>query len=141
MKSTIEFHNVIINQDEVDRLEFRLKGQESKVRFLEDEWLNCLHKINNKENWGLNCLLFTYDELIEILQSQYHWLKEYIERWFILDDDEKDNEGNYVLCFSEACIEVEKGDYWLVHVKNDYAMVLHDLDQLNRKIYELEKEV
>ena len=68
----------------------------------------------------------------------YHPLKEYLERWFGTYNDFIENSG---LFFSEDPIEVEPDDYWLVNLKTDYALCFKDINMLNRKIYELEKEL
>lgn len=135
--SEIVVKKVNIQQDEVDRLNNTIEMKNNTIKYQQDQYLKLLHKLDNEQPYGLNCLLFTYDELIEILKKQYHPLKDYIERWFGAYEDFKDNEG---LFFSEDAIEVEKDEYWLVNVKTDYACTLKDLDRLNRKVYELEKD-
>lgn len=137
--SEIVVKKVNIQQDEVDRLNNTIEHRDQTIKYQQDQYLKLLHKLDNQEPYGLNCLLFTYDEIIEILSSQYHPLKYYLERWFGGYKDLLDNDK--CLLFSEDGIEVEKGDYWLVNVKNDIACTLHDLNRLDRKIYELEKEV
>ncbi len=137
--SEIVVKKVNIQQDEVDRLNNTIEHRDQTIKYQQDQYLKLLHKLDNQEPYGLNCLLFTYDEIIEILSSQYHPLKYYLERWFGGYKDFLDNDK--CLLFSEDGIEVEKGDYWLVNVKNDIACTLHDLNRLDRKIYELEKEV
>lgn len=127
--------NVILQQDEVDRLNQTIEMKNENIKWQQDQYIKLLHKLDNQEPYGLNCLLFTYDEIIEILVKQYHPLKYYLERWFGTYEDFKENEG---LFFAEDGIEVEKGNYWLVNVKTDYACTLENLDRLNRKVYELE---
>lgn len=133
--SKIVVKKINIQQDEVDRLNNTIEMKNNTIKYQQDQYLKLLHKLDNEQPYGLNCLLFTYDELIEILKSQYHPLKSYLERWFGTYEDFKDNEG---LFFSEDGGEVEKEEYWLVNVKTDYACTLKDLDRLNRKVYELE---
>lgn len=136
--SEIVVKKVNLQQDLVDRLENNIEMQKETIKYQQDQYLKLLHKLDVKENFELNCLLFTYDELIEILKSKYHPLKEYLEEWFGTYEDYKDNDN--CLYFGEEPTEVEKDDYWLVNVKTDYATRFTDLDKLNRKIYELEKE-
>lgn len=126
---------VNLQQDEVDRLNNTIEMKNNTIKYQQDQYLKLLRKLDNEQPYGLNYLLFTYDELIGILKKQYHPLKDYIERWFGTYEDFKENEG---LFFSEDGIEVENDDYWLVNVKTDYACTLKDLDRLNRKVYELE---
>jgi hypothetical protein len=129
---------VNIDTDKIDRLELKVQAKEQSIKYLENENIKLKHKLDSKENWGLNCLLFSYDELVEILTHKSHAFYEYIYRWFE-DIKDCDFEFNKTLYFGEEGIEINKGEYWLVHVKNDYAVKLNDLSQLNRKIYELEK--
>ena len=128
---------VNLQQDEVDRLNNTIEMKNNTIKYQQDQYLKLLRKLDNEQPYGLNYLLFTYDELIGILKKQYHPLKDYIERWFGTYEDFKENEG---LFFSEDGIEVENDDYWLVNVKTDYACTLKDLDRLNRKVYELEQD-
>lgn len=137
--SEIIVKKVNLQQDEVDRLNNTIEYRNQTIKYQQDQYLKLLHKLDNQEPYGLNCLLFTYDEIIEILFSQYHPLKYYLERWFGSYEDFLDNDR--CLFFSEDAIEVEKGAYWLVNVKNDIACTLHDLNRLNREVYELDKEV
>ncbi len=111
---------VNIQQDEVDRLNNTIEMRDNTIKYQQDQYLKLLRKLDNQEPYGLNCLLFTYTEIIEILKSQYHPMKDYLERWF----------GTY--------LDYEENDYWLVNVKTDYACTLKKLDRLNRKVYELE---
>lgn len=136
MNKEIVVKKVNIQQDEVDRLNNTIEMRDNTIKYQQDQYLRLLRKLDNKEPFGLNCLLFTYDELIKILKSNYHPLKDYIERWFGTYDDFKENEG---LLFSEDGIEVEKDAYWLVNIKTDYACSFKDIEMLNRKVYELEK--
>lgn len=129
---------VNIQQDEVDRLNNTIEMRDNTIKYQQDQYMKLLKKLNNQEPYGLNCLLFTYEKIIEILKSQYHPLKNYLERWFGTYEDFKENDN--CLYFSEDGIEVEKDDFWLVNVKTDYACTLKDLDRLNRKVYELEKD-
>lgn len=133
----IVVQKVNIQQDEVDRLNYTIDMKNNTIKYQQDEYLKLLRKLDNKDPFGLNNLLFTYDEIIEILKKQYHPLKNYIERWFGTYEDFKENEGLY---FSEDGIEVEKDNYWLVNIKTDYACRLISKDKLNRKLYELGKE-
>ncbi len=135
--SEIIVKSVNLQQDKVDRLNNTIEMRDNTIKYQQDQYLKLLRKLDNKDPFGLNNLLFTYDEIIEILRKQYHPLKEYIERWFGTYQDFIDNDGLY---FSEDGIEVEKGDYWLVNIKTDYACRLKSKDKLNRKIYELEKD-
>lgn len=128
---------VNLQQDEVDRLNNIIEMRDNTIKYQQDQYMKLLRKVDIKEPYGLNCLLFTYDEIIEILEKQYHPLKDYLERWFGTYEDFKENEG---LFFSEDGIEIEQGDYWLVNVKKDYACSFNDIERLNRKVYELEKE-
>lgn len=133
--SEIIVKKVNLQQDEVDRLNNTIEMRDNTIKYQQDQYLKLLHKLNSKEFLGINSLLFTYDEIIEILQKQGHSLKDYLESWFGTYEDFKDNE---ILCFSENAIEVEEGDYWLVNIKTDLACSFKDIDKLNRKIYELE---
>ncbi len=126
---------VNLQQDEVDKLNQIIEMKNENINYQVNKYCQLLHKLDSKEPFGLNCLLFTYDEIIKILSSQYHPLKNYLERWF---GDYKDFEDNEGLFFSEDGIEVEKDDYWLVNIKTDYACCFKDIDRLNRKLYELE---
>lgn len=135
--SEIVVKKVNIQQDEVDMLNNTIEYKDQTIKYQQNQYLKLLHKLDNEQPYGLNNLLFRYDEIINILKNKYHPLKDYIERWFGTYEDFKENEG---LFFSEDGIEVEEEDYWLVNVKNDIACTLHDLDRLNRRLYELEKE-
>lgn len=128
---------VNLQQDEVERLNNTIEMRDNTIKYQQDQYMKLLRKLNNQEPYGLNCLLFTYEKIKEILKSQYHPLKSYLERWFGTYEDFKENDN--CLYFSEDGIEVEKDDFWLVNVKTDYACTLKDLDRLNRKVYELEK--
>lgn len=136
MTREIVVKKVNLQQDEVDRLNNTIEMRDSTIKYQQDQYLKLLRRLDNKEAFGLNCLLFTYDELIKILNSNYHPLKDYIERWFGTYENFKENEG---LFFSEDGIEVEKNAYWLVNIKTDYAYSFKDIELLNRKVYELEK--
>lgn len=127
---------VNLQLDEIDRLNNTIEMRDNTIKYQQNQYLKLLRKVDNQEPYGLNCLLFTYKEIIEILHSQYHPLKDYLERWFGTYEDFKENEG---LFFSEDGIEVEENDYWLVNVKTDYACAFSDKEKLNRKVYELEK--
>lgn len=135
--SEIIVKKVNLQQDEVDRLNNIIEMRDNTIKYQQDQYLKLLHKLDNKEPFGLNCLLFTYDEIVKILSSQYNPLKDYLERWF--GDYEFIKENDECLYFSEDGIEVEKDDYWLVNIKTDYACSFKDIDRLNRKVYELEK--
>jgi len=135
--SEIVVKKVNLQQDEVDRLQNTIEMREDTIKYQQDQYLKLLHKLDNKEPFGLNCLLFTYNEIVKILSSQYHPLKNYLERWF--GDYECFEEQDNCLYFSEYGIEVEKEDYWLVNIKNDCACSIKDIDKINRKVYELEK--
>lgn len=128
---------VNLQQDEVDRLNNTIEMRDNTIKYQQDQYLKLLRKLDNKEPFGLNCLLFTYDEIIKILEKQYHPLKDYLERWFGTYEDFKENEG---LFFAEDGIEVEQDYYWLVNIKTDYACTFKDIEKLNRKVYELEQE-
>lgn len=136
MAKEIVVKKVNLQQDEVDRLNNTIDMQKNTIKYQQDQYLKLLKKLDNEPPYGLNCLLFTYDEIIKILSSQYHPLKDYLERWFGTYEDFNANEG---LFFSEDGIEVEKDDYWLVNIKTDYACSFKDIDRLNRKVYELER--
>lgn len=136
MKNEIVVKKVNLQQDEVDRLNNIIEMRDNTIKYQQDQYLKLLKKLDNKEPFGLNYLLFTYDEIIKILKSDYHPLKDYIEGWFGTYEDFKENEG---LFFSEDGIEVEKDAYWLVNIKTDYACSFKDIELLNRKVYELEK--
>ncbi len=127
---------VNLQQNEVDRLNDTIEMKDNTIKYQQDKYLQLLKKLDNKDPFGLNNLLFTYDEILEILKRQYHPLKDYLERWFGTYNDFLENEGLY---FSEDGIEVHEQCYWLVNTKTDYACVLASKDKLNRKIYELEK--
>lgn len=134
--SEIVVKKVNLQQDEVDRLNNTIEMKDNTIKYQQEQYLKLLRRLDNRENYGINSLLFTYDELLEILKSNYHPLKNYLERWFGTYNDFKENDN--CLYFSEDGIEVEKGNFWLVNTKTDYACTLKDLDRLNRKIYELE---
>lgn len=143
----IEVKKVDLNLYEIDRLKLRIDAKDQSIKHLEEENIKLKHKLDNKENWGLNCMLFSYEELITILLNKYHGLHDYIGRWFILEDDCRhcnsifdEQNYDYELYFGEDGIEVEQDGYWLVNLKTDYAYTFKDLSKLNRKIYELEKE-
>ena len=129
----IEVKKVNLQQDEVERLNNTLELKNNTIKYQQDQYLKLLHKVDNKEPLGLNYLLFTYDELIEILKKVYHPLHDYIYGWF--DEDDEDEE---ILYFSEDGIEVTKNDYWLVNVNKDIAMKFNNIDKLNRMIYKLD---
>lgn len=131
--SEIIVKKVNLQQDEVDRLENTIELRDNTLKYQQDQYLKLLHKLDNKEPFGLNYLLFTYDELVKILRNKYHPLHDYIYRWF----GEEDDDGE-VLVFSEDGIEVEQGDYWLVNVIDDIACTFKDIERLNRMIYKLE---
>lgn len=135
--SEIIVKKVNLQQDEVDRLNNTIEMRDNTIKYQQEQYLKLLHKLDNKEPFGLNCLLFTYDEIVKILSLQYHPLKDYLERWF--GDYEFIKENDECLYFSEDGIEVEKDNYWLVNIKTDYACSFKDIDRLNRKLYELEK--
>lgn len=135
--SEIIVKKVNLQQDEVDRLNNTIEMRDNTIKYQQDQYMKLLRKLNSQEPLGLNCLLFTCEEIIEILFLQYHPLKDYLERWFGTYEDFKENDN--CLYFSEDGIEVEKDDYWLVNVKTDCACTLKDLDRLNRKVYEIEK--
>lgn len=132
--SEIIVKKVNLQQDEVDRLNNTIELKNNTIKYQQDQYLKLLHKVDSKEPFGLNYLLFTYDELLKILNNKYHPLHDYIYRWFC-EDDEDD-----VLYFSEDGIEVEQGDYWLVNVVDDIACKFNDKDKLNRMIYKLENQ-
>ena len=136
MNKEIVVKKANIQQDEVDRLNNTIEMRDNTIKYQQDQYLKLIKKLDNKEPFGLNCLLFTYDEIIEILFLQYHPLKDYLERWFGTYEDFQENEG---LFFGEDGNEVETDDYWLVNIKTDYACSFKDIDMLNRKVYELEK--
>ena len=136
MNKEIVVKKANIQQDEVDRLNNTIEMRDNTIKYQQDQYLKLIKKLDNKEPFGLNCLLFTYDEIIEILFLQYHPLKDYLERWFGTYEDFQENEG---LFFDEDGNEVETDDYWLVNIKTDYACSFKDIDMLNRKVYELEK--
>lgn len=127
---------VNLQLEKIDRLNNTIELRDNTIKYQQDQYIKLLRKVDNQEPYGLNCLLFTYDEIIKILMSQYHPLKDYLERWFGTFEDFKNNEGLY---FSEDGIEVAKDDFWLVNVKKDYACAFKDIEKLNRKVYELEK--
>lgn len=136
MNKEIVVKKVNLQQDKIDRLINTIEMRDNTIKYQQDQYLKLLRKLDNKEPSGLNCLLFTYDEIIKILKSNYHPLKDYIERWFGTYQDFEENEG---LFFAEDGIEVEKDDYWLVNIKTDYACSFKDIEMLNRKVYLVEK--
>ena len=136
MNKEIVVKKVNLQQDKIDRLINTIEMRDNTIKYQQDQYLKLLRKLDNKEPSGLNCLLFTYDEIIKILKSNYHPLKDYIERWFGTYQDFEENEG---LFFAEDVIEVEKDDYWLVNIKTDYACSFKDIEMLNRKVYLVEK--
>lgn len=125
-----------VSLKEVDRLNNTIELRDATIKYQQDQYLKLLKRLDNKEPLGLNNLLFTYDEIVEILKSNYHPLKNYLERWFGDYKDLEDNDN--CLVFSEDGIEVEKDDYWLVNIKKDYACTFKNIDKLNRKIYQIE---
>lgn len=136
MNKEIVVKKVNLQQDNIDRLINTIEMRDNTIKYQQDQYLKLLRKLDNKEPSGLNCLLFTYDEIIKILKSNYHPLKDYIERWFGTYQDFEENEG---LFFAEDGIEVEKDEYWLVNIKTDYACSFKDIEMLNRKVYLVEK--
>lgn len=124
-----------VSLKEVDRLENTIEMRDNTIKYQQDKYLQLLRRLDNKEPFGLNNLLFSYDEIVEILKSNYHPLKNYLERWFGTYKDFEENDGLY---FSEDGIEVYKDCYWLVNIKKDYACSFKNIDKLNRKLYELE---
>lgn len=122
-----------VDLSEYDRLRNTIELRDNTIKYQQDQYLKLQKKVDCKEPLGLNYLLFTYAELIEILKKEYHPLHNYVYRWFGEDDE---NEG--ILYFSEDGIEVEQGDYWLVNTKKDIAMKFNNLDKLNRMIYKLD---
>lgn len=135
--SEIIVKKVNLQQDEVDRLNDTIEMKNNTIKYQQDKYLQLLRKLDNKDPFGLNNLLFTYDEIIDILSKKYHPLKDYLERWFGTYEDFQENEG---LFFSEDGIELHTDCYWLVNIKNDIACTLCSKEKLNRKIYELEKD-
>lgn len=136
MNKEIVVKKVNLQQDKIDRLINTIEMRDNTIKYQQDQYLKLLRKLDNKEPSGLNCLLFTYDEIIKILKSNYHPLKDYIERWFGTYQNFEENGG---LFFAEDGIEVEKDDYWLVNIKTDYACSFKDIEMLNRKVYLVEK--
>lgn len=67
--SEIVVKKVNIQQDEVDRLNNTLEHRNQTIKYQQDQYLKLLHKLDNQEPYGLNNLLFSYDELIEILKN------------------------------------------------------------------------
>ena len=89
----------------------------------------------------MNIRIFDYDEIINIMKDKQHKDNDYILRWFgDLEEDFKDDEGNYEIFFSEDCIEVYPDNYFLVDEKIGYGTVLENLENLKHKIGELLKE-
>ena len=64
----IVVQKVNLQQDEVDRLNNTIELKNNTIKYQQDQYLKLLRKVDNKEPLGLNYLLFTYDELIEILK-------------------------------------------------------------------------
>lgn len=93
-----------------------------------------MSKLENKKY--LDCLLFTYEEIKNIQKDKYHFLHDFICRWF---GTEENNDSDGILYFSEDCIEVNEDDYWLVNVKKCYATVIHNLEELDKKINMLDE--
>lgn len=135
--SKIIVKKVNLQQDEVDRLNNTIEMRDATIKYQQDHYLKLLRKLDSTEPFGLNNLLFNYEDILNILKSNYHPLKQYIERWFGSYDDFLENDDG--LFFSEDGIEVEKDAFWLVNVIEDYAVTFKDKEKLNRKIYELEK--
>ena len=129
--SEIVVKKVYLQEDLVDRLRNTIELKDSTIKYQQNEFLKLQKKLDNRENFGINNLLFSYDELLVILKNKHHPLYDYIHRWF----DEDIDEG---LFFSEDGIEVEQGDYWLVNVITDVACKFNNRDKLNRMIYKLE---
>ena len=125
--------NVNLQQDEVDRLNNTIELKNNTIKYQQDQYLKLLRKVDCKEALEINYLLFTYDEIMEILHKEHHPLHDFIYRWF--DEVWKDTNELY---FSEDGIEVTKNDYWLVNVKKDVAMKFNNIDKLNRMIYKLD---
>lgn len=138
----IKVKKVNLQQDIIDRLEQNIEMKENNIKYQQEEYLKLLHRLDNKEPFGLNCLLFTYDELVDILtKKKVNWLYTYIYNWFMFDEEEFNQDEDKTLYFAEDGIEVVKGDYWIVNINTEYACVFDDIDKLNRKLYDLEKEV
>lgn len=129
--SEIVVHKVYLQDDLVDRLKNTIELKDNTIKYQQDQFLMLQRRLDNRENFGINNLLFSYDELLAILKNKYHPLYCYIHRWF----DEDIEEGLY---FSEDGIEVEQGDYWLVNVVTDMACKFNNRDRINRMIYKLE---
>lgn len=134
----ISVKKVNLQQEEVDRLNYVIEMRDNTIKYQQDQYLKLVNKLNSTEPFGLNNLLFSYEAIIEILKSNYHPLKDYLERWFGSYEDFIENE---VLVFAEDGIELEKGELWLVNIITDYACVIRDTSELNRKIYNLEQEL
>ena len=136
MNKEIIVKKVNLQQDKIDMLNNTIEMRDNTIKYQQEQYLKLQKKMDCKDPYGINNLLFTHNEIIEILMHQYHPLKDYLERWFGSYADYIENGG---LFFSEDGIEVEEEDYWLVNIKTDYACTLKDKSRLNRKIYELEK--
>ena len=92
-KETIVVKKVNLQQEQVDKLNQIIEMKEENIKYQVNKYCQLLHKLDSKEPFGLNCLLFTYDELVNILKNKHHQLHDYIYRWFVpLEDcDFKDN--------------------------------------------------
>lgn len=91
-------------------------------------------------NWNV----FSWQEVINILKDKKHWLNELLERWFgdyelLLSETDENKEEEIVLCFSEDCIEIEEGKYFLVNFKEDYAYSIGDLSEIEERLSDYEK--
>lgn len=124
-----------VSLDEVDRLINTIDLKNNTIQYQQEQFLKLQRRVDNEEPLGLNCLLFTYDEILEILKMKYHPLHNYLYRWF--DESWKETGELY---FTEDGIEVTKNDYWLVNVKKDIAMKFNNIDKLNRMVYKLDLE-
>ena len=71
-KKEIVVKKVNLQQDEVDRLNNTIEMRDNTIKYQQDQYMKLLHRLNNKEPFGLNYLLFTYEEIIEILKGSYH---------------------------------------------------------------------
>lgn len=87
---------------------------------------------------GLNCLIFTNEELIKILKDKEHNLHELLYRWF----GDIDISEEKTLYYTEDSAEVREDNYWLVNIKTNRSTTLTNLEvELEEKIKYISEEV
>lgn len=88
----------------------------------------------------MNIQVFSYEEIINILEDKHDINHITMWRWFDdLSEFSTDNDGNYILEFSEDCIEVRSDDFFMIDHKTDSATVLHNINDLTNDVRKLIK--